>query len=54
MGFTQGTPLRAEIEARDPRRLVEATQATAAALRDRFGEGAFRAPLQALVVSASS
>ena len=54
MGFTQGTPLRAEIEARDPGRLLEATHATAAAYRERFGEGTFRAPLHALVISASS
>lgn len=54
MGFTAGTPLRAEIEVRDPERLLAATNATAAAYRKRFGEGAFRAPLQALLVSASA
>jgi ubiquinone/menaquinone biosynthesis C-methylase UbiE len=53
-GLTQGTPLRGEIEARDPGRLLEATQATAAALRQRFGEGSFRAPIQALMISASA
>jgi hypothetical protein len=53
VGQTQGTPLRAEIEARDPSRLLEATQATAAALRRRFGDGPFQAPLQALLVTAS-
>jgi SAM-dependent methyltransferase len=53
-GFTQGTPLRAELEARDPGRLLEATQATAAAIRQRFGEASFRAPMQALVISASA
>jgi ubiquinone/menaquinone biosynthesis C-methylase UbiE len=53
-GLTQGTPLRGEIEARDPGRLLEATQATAEALRRRFGDGAFRAPMQALVISASA
>ena len=54
MGLTQGTPLRGEIEGRDGARLAEATQATAAAFRGRYGDGAFRAPLQALVVEASA
>ena len=53
IGQTQGTPLRGEIEARDPARLLEATNAVAAALRERFGEGSFQAPLHALLVTAS-
>ncbi|MGH6892646.1 MAG: class I SAM-dependent methyltransferase [Dongiaceae bacterium] len=53
MGLCQGTPLRGEIEARGPDRLVRATDAVAAAMRARFGNGPFRAPLQALVVTAS-
>lgn len=53
MGICQGTPLRSEIEARDPSGLVRATEAVAAALRERHGDGPFRSPLQALVVTAS-
>jgi ubiquinone/menaquinone biosynthesis C-methylase UbiE len=52
-GLTQGTPLRGEIESRDPSRLLEASNASADALRQRFGDGAFRAPLRALIVTAS-
>jgi ubiquinone/menaquinone biosynthesis C-methylase UbiE len=53
MGLCQGTPLRGEIEARDPKGPARATDAVAAALRERFGDGAFRAPSQALLVTAS-
>jgi hypothetical protein len=53
MGLCQGTPLRGEIEARDAARLAAATDAVAAAMRERFGDGAFRAPLQALLVTAA-
>jgi SAM-dependent methyltransferase len=53
MGLAQGTPLRGEIEARDPDSLVRATDAVAAAMRERFGDGPFRTPLQALLVTAS-
>jgi SAM-dependent methyltransferase len=52
-GLTQGTPLRGEIESRDPSRLLEATRASADAMRRHFGEGRFRAPLRALIVTAS-
>ena len=48
-GLTQGAPLRAEIEARDPARLEVATEAAAAALA-RF-EGS-EAPMSAHVFSA--
>lgn len=37
IGITQGTPLRAEIEAADPSGLSRATEAAAAALEARFG-----------------
>jgi len=40
IAFCQGTPLRNEIEARDPARLTEATEVAAAALAQRFGTGA--------------
>ena len=53
MGLTQGTPLRGEIEARDPARLPAATDAALKALTARFGSGSFRSPLQALLVTAS-
>jgi ubiquinone/menaquinone biosynthesis C-methylase UbiE len=53
MGLCQGTPLRGEIEASDPKGLVRATDAVAAATRESFGYGPFRAPLQALLVTAS-
>lgn len=53
MGLCQGTPLRGEIEARDPAGLVRATEAAAAAIRERYGSGSFHTPLQALLVTAS-
>jgi SAM-dependent methyltransferase len=37
IGFCQGTPLRNEIESRDPSRLEEVTGIAAAAVGDRFG-----------------
>ena len=47
IGFCQGTPLRNEIEARDPGGLAAATAVAAAAIGDRFGrtnvDGAIRA-----------
>jgi SAM-dependent methyltransferase len=53
IGCCQGTPLRSEIEARDPAGLVRATNTVAAALAERFGNGSFRAPMQALLITAS-
>lgn len=53
MGLTQGTPLRGEIEARDPAALPRATEAALKALVAHFGSGPFRSPLQALLVTAS-
>ena len=53
IGFCQGTPLRNEIEARDPSRLAEATDAAAAALESRFGSGPIDGKIQALVITAS-
>jgi ubiquinone/menaquinone biosynthesis C-methylase UbiE len=47
IGFCQGTPLRNEIEARDPARLNEATEAAATALAARFGSGAIDGKIQA-------
>ena len=51
IGFCQGTPLRNEIEARDPSGLGEATDAAAEAVARRFGEGAVAARIQAHVVT---
>ncbi|HEX2134810.1 MAG TPA: methyltransferase domain-containing protein [Microvirga sp.] len=53
IGLCQGSPLRGEIEARDPDGLASATGAVAAALEERFGRGPFRASLQALLVAAA-
>ena len=51
IAYCQGTPLRSEIEARDPQGLVEATAVAEAALAARFGTGAVDGKIQALVVS---
>ena len=53
VGFCQGTPLRNEIEAPDPSRPVEATNAAAAALPARFDPQPNRGKMQALVITAS-
>jgi hypothetical protein len=50
IAFCQGTPLRNEIEARDPARLVEATDVAARALEERFGRGGIEGKIQAHVV----
>jgi len=52
VAFCQGTPLRNEIEARDPARLEEATQAAAEALARRFGLGAIEGRISAHVITA--
>ena len=51
--YCQGTPLRNEIEAHDPARLNEATDAAEAAIARRFGTGQVDGKIQALVVEAS-
>lgn len=52
LGLTQGSPLRAEIEARDPARLDEATAAAERAVR-ALGDGdTVTAPLSALFATA--
>jgi SAM-dependent methyltransferase len=53
IGLCQGTPLRNEIEARDPSRLDAATDAAEAALAARFGPGPIDGKIQALVITAS-
>ena len=51
VAYCHGTPLRNEIEARDAKRLDEATDAATAALAARFGQGAIDGRIQAHVVA---
>jgi ubiquinone/menaquinone biosynthesis C-methylase UbiE len=53
IGFCQGTPLRNELEARDPARLEDATKQAAIAVADRYGSGAIEGRIRALVISAA-
>jgi SAM-dependent methyltransferase len=50
IAFCQGTPLRSEIEARDPARLGEATEVAATAVARRFGPGPVDGKMQAHIV----
>jgi len=52
IGYCQGTPLRSEIEARDPSRLEEATQRATDLLAQRFGRGPVKGRIRAHVVTA--
>jgi ubiquinone/menaquinone biosynthesis C-methylase UbiE len=52
IAYCQGTPLRNEIEARDPFGLEAATQACASALALRFGNGPVEGRIRAHVISA--
>ena len=52
LGFCQGTPMRNEIEARDPNRLEEATDVAAAAIAARFGGGPVAGQMRAYVITA--
>jgi ubiquinone/menaquinone biosynthesis C-methylase UbiE len=52
IAYCQGTPLRNEIEARDPAGLEAATQACAEALALRFGNGPVEGLIQAHVITA--
>lgn len=51
VAYCQGTPLRGEIEARDPARLEEATSVAEEAIARRFGRGPVDAKIQAHVVT---
>ncbi|MBZ9935363.1 class I SAM-dependent methyltransferase [Mesorhizobium sp. BR1-1-16] len=53
MTYCQGTPLRAEIEARRPGGLIEATERAAEALERRFGSGPIEGAIRAIVVEAA-
>jgi SAM-dependent methyltransferase len=52
VAICQGSPLRNEIEARDPKGLERATQAAADLLARRFGSGPIEGKIQALVATA--
>jgi ubiquinone/menaquinone biosynthesis C-methylase UbiE len=52
IALCQGTPMRAEIEARAPQGLAAATDAAAEALAREYGEGPIEAPMQALLIVA--
>ena len=54
MAYCQGTPLRSEIETRDPARLDAATALAEAALATRFGLAAIDGKIQAHVISVSA
>src|SRR3569833_1270411 len=51
MAYCQGTPLRNEIEARDPALLDEATELAAKAIAEKFGSGPVEGKMQAHVFS---
>jgi ubiquinone/menaquinone biosynthesis C-methylase UbiE len=53
IGYCQGTPMRNEIEAHDPRRLAEATDVAADAITNRFGAGRVTGKTQAHVITAA-
>jgi ubiquinone/menaquinone biosynthesis C-methylase UbiE len=52
VAYCQGTPLRNEIEVRDPAGLEAATQACAEALARRFGDGRVQGRIRAHVITA--
>jgi len=52
VGYCQGTPMRNEIEAHDPSRLIEATDVAAAAITKRFGSGPVTGKIRAHVITA--
>ena len=50
IAYCQGTPLRNEIEARDPSRLAEATEIAAEAVASKYGRGVVEGKIQAHVI----
>ena len=54
IGLCQGSPLRSEIEARNPDRLGAATDAAARAVAHRLGDGVVQAKMQAHVITATN
>jgi SAM-dependent methyltransferase len=53
LAYCQGSPLRGEIEAREPGSLVRATKMVARELARRFGDGPVEGQIRALVVDAA-
>jgi ubiquinone/menaquinone biosynthesis C-methylase UbiE len=53
IGLVQGTPMRSEIEQRDPAMLRVATDAAAEALKPLESETGFEAPMSAILVTAT-
>jgi len=53
IAYCQGTPLRNEIETRDPGGVERATATAAAAIRARYGDGPVEGRISAVVVAAS-
>lgn len=53
IGLVQGTPMRSEIEQRDPAMLKIATDAAAEALKSMESDGGFEAPMSAHIVTAT-
>ena len=51
--YCQGTPLRGEIETRDPSRLEDATKQATEALAHQFGGGAIEGRIRAFVITAA-
>jgi ubiquinone/menaquinone biosynthesis C-methylase UbiE len=51
IAYCQGTPLRSEIQERDPSRLEEATDIAEKAIAQRFGSGAVNGKIQAHVIT---
>jgi hypothetical protein len=54
VAYCQGTPLRGEIEARDPSRLLEATDIATSAIAHRFGSETVDGKIQAHIVAVES
>ena len=53
LAYCQGTPLRSEIEGRDPGGLDRATDHAGRAIADRWGEGPVSAAVRGFVVEAA-
>ena len=53
VGLCQGSPMRSEIEARDPTKLEAVTEVAAEALARRFGRGPIEGGIQAIVFDAT-
>jgi SAM-dependent methyltransferase len=54
IGYCQGSPLRSEIEQRDPNGLGNATDAATRALLTRFGDGPIAGKMRAHVITAAA